>query len=166
MPIVAVLAASVAALVHVWFFALESVLIERPTVFRRFGLRSPEDAAIVRPMAFNQGFYNLFLAIGIVVGPAFVAVGQVEAEGADLLMVKPAGPYLDVIRELRDQTLLPLVAFQVSGEYSQLHAAAKLGWLDLERVRDESLLGIKRAGADLIITYFAKEIAQGLRIKH
>ena len=67
MSIVAVLAAA-AALIHVWFFALESVLFSRPTVFRRFGLRSAEDAAIVRPMAFNQGFYNLFLALGIVVG--------------------------------------------------------------------------------------------------
>jgi len=89
-----------------------------------------------------------------------------ESEGADLLMVKPAGPYLDIIRELRNRTLLPLVAYQVSGEYSQIHAAARLGWLDLEKVRDESLLGIKRAGADLIITYFARELAQGLRIKH
>jgi porphobilinogen synthase len=88
-----------------------------------------------------------------------------EMEGADLLMVKPAGPYLDVIRELRNQTLLPIVAYQVSGEFSQIHAAAKLGWLELERVRDESLLGMKRAGADLIITYFAKEVANGLRAK-
>jgi porphobilinogen synthase len=85
-----------------------------------------------------------------------------EAEGADLLMVKPAGPYLDVIRELRNRTLLPVVAYQVSGEYSQIHAAARLGWLDLEKVRDESLLAIKRAGADLIITYFAKNIVQAL----
>ncbi len=85
-----------------------------------------------------------------------------EAEGADLLMVKPAGPYLDIIRELRNRTLLPLVAYQVSGEYAQIHAAARLGWLDLERTRDESVLAIKRAGADLIITYFAKAIAQDL----
>ena len=89
-----------------------------------------------------------------------------QSEGADLLMVKPAGPYLDIIRELRNQTLLPIVGYQVSGEYSQIHAAARLGWLDLEKVQDESLLGIKRAGADLIITYFAREIAQGLRTKH
>jgi porphobilinogen synthase len=88
-----------------------------------------------------------------------------EAEGADLLMVKPAGPYLDVIRELRNRTLVPLVAYQVSGEYSQIHAAARLGWLDLEKVRDESLLAIKRAGADLIITYFAKDVAQLLQTK-
>lgn len=84
-----------------------------------------------------------------------------EAEGADLLMVKPAGPYLDVIADLRAATRLPIAAYQVSGEYAQLHAAARLGWLDLERTRDESLLAIKRAGADVILTYFAREVAAG-----
>ena len=85
-----------------------------------------------------------------------------EAEGADVLMVKPAGPYLDILVRLRQATRLPLAAYQVSGEYAQLHAAARLGWLDLESTRDESLLAIKRAGADLIFTYFAKEVARGL----
>ena len=85
MPIVAVLAASAAALVHVWFFALESVLFERPTVFARFGLRSAEDAAVVRPMAFNQGFYNLFLAAGIVLGLVLIASGQAVAGHAIVL---------------------------------------------------------------------------------
>ena len=85
-----------------------------------------------------------------------------EAEGADALMVKPAGPYLDVIAELRRRTLLPVAAYQVSGEYAQLHAAAERGWLDLERCRDESLLAIKRAGADWILTYFAKDVARAL----
>ena len=85
MPLIAVLAAGVAALVHVWFFALESVLFARPTVFRRFGLRSPEDAAIVRPMAFNQGFYNLFLAAGIVVGLGLIGMGDVVAGRAIVL---------------------------------------------------------------------------------
>ncbi len=85
-----------------------------------------------------------------------------EAEGADILMVKPAGAYLDVIRDLREATRLPVAAYQVSGEYSQIHAAAKLGWLDLRRTRDESLLAIKRAGADMILTYFAKAMAQDL----
>ena len=84
-----------------------------------------------------------------------------EAEGADMLMVKPAGPYLDIIRQTRDSTLLPVAAYQVSGEYAQIHAAAKLGWLDYKRTRDESLLAIKRAGADIILTYFAAEIARG-----
>ncbi|MFZ9682199.1 MAG: porphobilinogen synthase [Cephaloticoccus sp.] len=85
------------------------------------------------------------------------------AEGADIVMVKPAGPYLDIIREVRDATATPLAAYQVSGEYAQIHAAAKLGWLDYARCRHESLLAIKRAGADLILTYFAKEMAQLLR---
>jgi porphobilinogen synthase len=82
-----------------------------------------------------------------------------EQEGADLLMVKPAGPYLDVIAELRGRTRLPVAAYQVSGEYVQIHAAAQLGWLDLVKTRDESLLAIKRAGADMILTYFAKALA-------
>ena len=85
-----------------------------------------------------------------------------EREGADMVMVKPAGPYLDVIRAVREQTKLPLAAYQVSGEYAQIHAAAKAGWLDYERCRDESLLAIKRAGADIILTYFAREVAEGL----
>ena len=80
-----------------------------------------------------------------------------EDEGADVLMVKPAGAYLDIIRELRESTHLPLAAYQVSGEYAQIHAAAKLGWLDLDKTRDESLLSIKRAGADMILTYFAQD---------
>lgn len=80
-----------------------------------------------------------------------------EVEGADVLMVKPAGPYLDIIRMARESSDLPVAAYQVSGEYAQLHAAARLGWLDLDRCRDESLLAIKRAGADMILTYFAKD---------
>lgn len=85
-----------------------------------------------------------------------------EAEGADLLMVKPAGPYLDILRELRDASSLPLAAYQVSGEYAQIHAAAEKGWLDLRKTRDESLMAIRRAGADLILTYFAKALATDL----
>jgi porphobilinogen synthase len=79
-----------------------------------------------------------------------------------MVMVKPAGPYLDVIRAVRETTRLPLAAYQVSGEYSQIHAAAKAGWLDYEKTRDESLLAIKRAGADNILTYFAREVAEAL----
>ena len=86
-----------------------------------------------------------------------------EQEGADILMVKPAGPYLDLIAKLREKTLLPISAYQVSGEYAQLHAAAQNGWLDLEKTRYESLLSIKRAGADMIFTYFAKAIAPQLK---
>ena len=81
-----------------------------------------------------------------------------EKEGADLLMVKPAGPYLDILRDLREKTHLPLAAYQVSGEYAQIHAAAQKGWVDLRKARDESLLSIRRAGADIIFTYFAKDI--------
>jgi porphobilinogen synthase len=86
-----------------------------------------------------------------------------EDQGADILMVKPAGLYLDVISAVKGGTTLPVAAYQVSGEYAQIHAAAKLGWLDLERARDESLLAIKRAGADIILTYFAKAVAESLK---
>jgi porphobilinogen synthase len=91
------------------------------------------------------------------------AIREVELdleEGADIIMVKPAGPYLDIIRMLRDRYLVPLAAYQVSGEYSALMAAGRLGWLDLPRVMMESLTGIRRAGADIILTYFAKEAAK------
>ena len=83
-------------------------------------------------------------------------------EGADILMVKPALPYLDVLGALRAAHDLPLAAYQVSGEYSMLHAAAARGWLDLDRAALESLLSIRRAGADVIITYFAREAARWL----
>jgi porphobilinogen synthase len=85
------------------------------------------------------------------------------AEGADIVMVKPAGLYLDIIREVRNATRTPVAAYQISGEYAQIHAAAQLGWLDLVRCRDESLLAIKRAGADMILTYFAKDVAKALK---
>jgi len=81
-----------------------------------------------------------------------------EKEGADLLMVKPAGPYLDILRDLRESSRLPLAAYQVSGEYAQIHAAAQKGWVDWRKARDESLLSIRRAGADIIFTYFAQSL--------
>ena len=81
------------------------------------------------------------------------------AEGADMVMVKPAGPYLDVIAAARARFDVPIAAYQVSGEYAALHAAAERGWLDLERAATESLTAIARAGADVIITYFALEAA-------
>ncbi|HUL55073.1 MAG TPA: porphobilinogen synthase [Opitutaceae bacterium] len=93
---------------------------------------------------------------------ALLEIALDEQEGADILMVKPAGPYLDIIREVRNATHKPVAAYQVSGEYAQLHAAARLGWLELERCRREALLAIKRAGADLILTYFAKDMAAEL----
>ena len=81
------------------------------------------------------------------------------AEGADIIMVKPALPYLDILAEVRRSITLPLAAYQVSGEYAMIHAAASNGWLDLDRCALESLLSIKRAGADMILTYFAKDAA-------
>jgi len=80
-------------------------------------------------------------------------------EGADIVMVKPALPYLDVIRAVKDRYDVPLAAYNVSGEYAMLKAAARLGWLDEERVMVESVTSIRRAGADMILTYFAKALA-------
>lgn len=80
-----------------------------------------------------------------------------------MLMVKPAGPYLDVIRRLREQSTLPIAAYQVSGEYAMLKAASQNGWLDEKRVVLESLLAIRRAGADIILTYYARQAARWLR---
>jgi len=83
-------------------------------------------------------------------------------EGADMLMVKPALPFLDIIRAARERFDLPLAAYQVSGEYAQIKAAAQLGWIDEERIVLESLVAIKRAGADVILTYFAKDVIRKL----
>jgi porphobilinogen synthase len=81
-------------------------------------------------------------------------------EGADIVMVKPALPYLDVVRRVKDRFGWPVAAYQVSGEYAMVKAAAAQGWLDEDRVVDESLLAIRRAGADVIITYFAGDVAR------
>lgn len=86
-----------------------------------------------------------------------------EAEGADLIMVKPALAYLDVVRAVREQTRLPLVAYNVSGEYAMVKAAARLGWIDECRVVLEALTGMRRAGADAIVSYHAKDVASWLR---
>jgi porphobilinogen synthase len=83
-------------------------------------------------------------------------------EGADMVMVKPAGAYLDIIRQVRDSVHVPVVAYQVSGEFSLIKAAAERGWIDEKAAALETLTGIKRAGADLIITYFAPQMAQWL----
>ena len=84
-------------------------------------------------------------------------------EGADILMVKPAVAYLDIIAKLREEFDLPIAAYHVSGEYAMIKAAAEKGWIDGEKVMQETLLSIKRAGADIIITYFAKDMAKILR---
>ena len=85
------------------------------------------------------------------------------AEGADMLMVKPAGPYLDIIHRLRQQTALPIAAYQVSGEYLMIKSAAASGWVNEKAVIMESLIGIRRAGADFILTYFARQAAEWLK---
>ena len=96
------------------------------------------------------------------------ALREVEldiAEGADIVMVKPAMAYMDVIRQVRDRCDLPLAAYNVSGEYSMIKAAAQNGWIDERRIVMEVLTGIRRAGADMIITYFAPEVAAWLKDK-
>jgi len=104
---------------------------------------------------------------GYQMDPANAREAMREAEldyqqGADMLMVKPALPYLDIIRAVRERFDLPIAAYQVSGEYAMIKAAARLGWIDEERVALESLTSIKRAGADIILTYYARELAKRL----
>jgi porphobilinogen synthase len=94
------------------------------------------------------------------------ALREVEldiAEGADIVMVKPAMAYMDVIRQVRDHYDLPVAAYNVSGEFAMIKAAAQNGWIDERRVAMEVLTGIRRAGADMIITYFAPDVAGWLR---
>ena len=81
-------------------------------------------------------------------------------EGADIVMVKPALAYLDIISDIKQNFNVPVAAYNVSGEYSMIKAAGKLGWIDQQKVMLETLTAIKRAGADIIITYFAKEVAR------
>jgi len=81
-------------------------------------------------------------------------------EGADIIMVKPGLPYLDIVREMRNEFNLPVAVYNVSGEYSMIKAAAKMGWIDEDRVTMETMLSFKRAGADLILTYHALEVAK------
>src|SRR5208283_2046678 len=86
---------------------------------------------------------------------------QDEAEGADMLMVKPGLPYLDVLSKIRERSLLPLVVYQVSGEYAMIKFASAAGAIDEKRVVAETLGAFKRAGADLILTYFARDLVRG-----
>jgi porphobilinogen synthase len=118
------------------------------------------DAADSTPSFGDRRSYQMQPANG---REALLEAAQDEEEGADALMVKPAGPYLDVLWQLRQDTDLPLAAYQVSGEYASICAAAANGWLDRKGALLESVLSIKRAGADLIITYAAPELAQWLR---
>jgi porphobilinogen synthase len=83
-------------------------------------------------------------------------------EGADMVMVKPAGPFLDIVHRVKSETGYPVAAYQVSGEFAMIQAAAERGWIDRERAMMESLIGIRRAGADVIVTYFARDAARAL----
>eukprot|EP00967_Tisochrysis_lutea_P029586 scaffold34591_cov32-Tisochrysis_lutea.AAC.2 len=94
---------------------------------------------------------------------AYIEAELDEAEGADILLVKPGLPYLDVVHRLRQSTNLPVAAYHVSGEYSMLKAAAERGWLDERKVALETLLCFRRAGADIILTYYAKQAAMWLK---
>ncbi len=99
------------------------------------------------------------------IGNGDEAIREVESdieEGADIVMVKPAGPYLDIIRRVKDKFGMPTAAYQVSGEFSMIKAAGQNDWIDEERVMIEALIAIKRAGADMILTYFAKDVARYL----
>ena len=117
------------------------------------------DAADCAPQFGDRSGYQLDHANG---REALLELDADAAEGADMLMVKPAGPYLDVIAAARARSALPLAAYQVSGEYASLVAASERGWLDLRSAGLESLVGIARAGADFIITYFALDAAAWL----
>ena len=111
--ILALAAAVIAALVHVWFFAMESLWFIRPAVWRRFGLTSEADAAIVRSFAFNQGFYNLFLAIGVAVGIALVATGDLVAGRAVILFACGSMIAAGVVLYLHNPRVLRAAALQV-----------------------------------------------------
>ncbi|UVT14233.1 MAG: porphobilinogen synthase [Nitrospira sp.] len=112
------------------------------------------DAAFSSPQFGDRQSYQMDPANG---REAMIEIDLDVEEGADIVMVKPALPYLDIIAAARARTLRPIAAYQVSGEYSMIKAAARAGWLDESRAMMESLLAIKRAGADLILSYFAKD---------
>jgi porphobilinogen synthase len=116
------------------------------------------DAADCAPAFGDRRSYQMDPARGI--DEALLEMNLDLQQGADMVMVKPAGPYLDVISAVRKASSVPVVAYQVSGEYAMIEAAAANGWIDGDRVRLESLLAIKRAGADLIITYYAERLAK------
>jgi len=117
------------------------------------------DAAYSSPQFGDRQSYQMDPANG---REALREIDSDVEEGADIVMVKPAMPYLDIITQARARTLLPIAAYQVSGEYSMIKAAGRAGWLDETRAMMESLLSIRRAGADLILTYFAKDAVRQL----
>ena len=115
------------------------------------------DAADSAPAFGDRRSYQMDPARGV--AEALHEVQLDLEQGADLVMVKPAGAYLDILAAVRQQVNVPTVAYQVSGEYAMIEAAARNGWIDGDRAMLESLLAIKRAGADLIITYYAERLA-------
>ncbi len=117
------------------------------------------DAAYSSPQFGDRQSYQMDPANG---REALREIDSDVEEGADIVMVKPAMPYLDIIAQARARTLLPIAAYQVSGEYSMIKAAGRAGWLDETRAMMESLLSIRRAGADLVLTYFAKDAVRQL----
>jgi len=116
------------------------------------------DAADSAPEFGDRRSYQMDPARGV--EEALLEVDLDIDQGADMVMVKPAGPYLDILSRVREEVDVPVVAYQVSGEYAMIEAAARNGWLDHDRAVLESLLSIKRAGADLIITYYAERLAK------
>jgi porphobilinogen synthase len=116
------------------------------------------DAADSAPEFGDRRSYQMDPARGV--AEALLEVDLDIDQGADMVMVKPAGPYLDVLTRIREEVDVPVVAYQVSGEYAMIEAAARNGWLDHDRAVLESLVAIKRAGADLIITYYAERLAR------
>ncbi len=125
------------------------------------GLYGPfRDAAESTPSFGDRRSYQMDPANG---DEALREVALDLEEGADLVMVKPALPYLDLIRRVKDRFGVPVAAYQVSGEYAMVKAAAARGWIDEQRVVEETLTAIRRAGADVIITYWARDVAQGFR---
>jgi porphobilinogen synthase len=124
------------------------------------GLYGPFREAVASSLVGDRAGYQQDPAGGVA-----EALREVEldvAEGADIVMVKPAGPYLDVVRAVAEVSPVPVAAYQISGEYAQIVAAADRGWIDRDAVVGESLLGIRRAGASVILTYFALEVAPRL----
>lgn len=119
------------------------------------------EAAESTPLSGDRRGYQMDAAN---VNEALREAWQDIEEGADMVMVKPAGPFLDIVARVKAETGYPLAAYQVSGEFAMIHAAAERGWIDKERAMMESLVGIRRAGADVIITYFAREAARSLTL--
>jgi len=142
---------------------LQNTLIMSYTAKYASGFYGPFRDAIGSAGALGKGGKQTYQMNAANTDEALREVAQDIAEGADMLIVKPGMPYLDVLYRIKSEFALPTFAYQVSGEYAMLQAAARNGWLDLEKVMMESLMAFKRAGADGILTYFAPEAARLMR---